>query len=374
MTRTPGEFIVDALASVGVRPDDVTHVICTPLQLYTTSNLPLFRRAQVCLSKRGWIHYHTTHQHPHDHRWNSIPRDVLAWLCLDAWDQVRLLEDEDEIVPGIRTWWAGTHHRARLAVEVDTPAGVVVASDAFFSYANVEQNRMLGISESMAEGLRTYERARAVADHLVPLYDPDVFVRVEAAGVPRPASEDVRPAASTRTALRGPTALRHADRDGWQEADHDADIVTVRVRPGGGLRRSHDVHATFGALDRRLMAARIETEFVARRRRGGATLEVGSDHPVADALRRLDVSPRAFMTYVWHDGRATLMAPEPVGDARPYPCHPGLDVPLGRYTVRYLGTPPIDQYAAGDLRRDPMAFDTVEGSSPVDRGGIREDE
>ena len=74
-----------------------------------------------------------------------------------------------------------------------------------------------------------------------------------------------------------------------------------------------------------------------------------------------------------HDGRATLLAPEPVGDAHAYLCHPGLDVPFGRYTVRYPGTAPIDQYAAGDLRRDPMAFDTLEGSSPFDPSRVRED-
>lgn len=68
------------------------------------------------------------------------------------------------------------------------------------------------------------------------------------------------------------------------------------------------------------------------------------------------------------------LAPELVGDARPYPCHPGHDVPFGRYTIRYPGTPPIDQYAASDLRREPMAFDTLEDSSPSDRSGVREDE
>jgi len=188
---------------------------------------------------------------------------------------------------------------------------------------------------------------------------------------------------SWRDAIRGalgvPAFVADFDLDAsaseWRlrVSEDERDIVTVRVRPGGGLRRSHDVQATFGVLDRRLMTSRFETEFVARRRRGGATLELGADHPVADALRRLDVSPRAFMTYVYHDGRVTLLAPEPVGDARPYPCHPGLDVPFGRYTVRYPGTPPIDQYAAGDLRRDPMVFDTAEGSSPTDRSGVRED-
>jgi hypothetical protein len=178
-----------------------------------------------------------------------------------------------------------------------------------------------------------------------------------------------------RGALGAPTFVSDFDLDvsgsEWRlrVSEDERDIVTVRVRPGGGLRWSHDVQTTFGVLDRTLMAARFESDFVARRRRDGATLELGTDHPVANALRRLDVAPRAFMTYFWHGGRVTLLGPEPIGEASPYPCHPGLDAPLGRYTVRYPGTPPIDQYAASDLR-EPMAFDTPGEGSPFDRVGI----
>lgn len=177
LRRSPEEEIVPALASVGLSPADVTHLICTPFQLYSTGNIPLFENAQLCLSKRGWIHYHTTHDHPHDARWNSISKDVLVHLVTDAWDRVRLLEDEDEVVPGLRTWFSGTHHRASIAVEVDTDDGVVVISDSFFYYENVEDGRLLGINENMYEALAANERALRVAKHLVPLYDPKVFSR-----------------------------------------------------------------------------------------------------------------------------------------------------------------------------------------------------
>ena len=175
--REPGETVEAALASAGVRPDDVTHVIVTPFQLYSTAGIPLFRNARICLSRTGWTHFHTTHDHPHDNRWTSFSPEVLVHLVTDAWDRVRLLADDDEVVPGLRTWWAGTHHRASLAVEIDSTAGTVVASDAFFHYENVEDNRILGINESMYEALACYERTRRVADHIVPLYDPKVFDR-----------------------------------------------------------------------------------------------------------------------------------------------------------------------------------------------------
>jgi hypothetical protein len=177
LRRAPEEEIVAALAAAGARPEEVTHVVLTPFQLYTTGNVPLFTNAEIFVSKKGWVHYHTTHEHPHDARWNSIAKDVLVHLVTDAWPRVRLLEDEDTIVPGIRTWWTGAHHRASIAVEVDSTEGLVVISDSFFYYENVEDNRILGINENMYEALVAYERARRTAAHLVPLYDPKVFDR-----------------------------------------------------------------------------------------------------------------------------------------------------------------------------------------------------
>jgi hypothetical protein len=175
--REESETVQAQHAAAGVSPEQVTHVVVTPFQLYTTAGIPLFGNAQLCLSRRGWVHFHTTHRHPHDNRWTSFSPEVLVHLVTDAWDRVRLLDDEDELAPGLRTWWAGTHHRASLAVEIDSTAGTVVASDAFFYYENVEDDRLLGINENMYEGLACYERTRRVADHIVPLYDPKVCGR-----------------------------------------------------------------------------------------------------------------------------------------------------------------------------------------------------
>src|SRR5579864_4897976 len=100
--RTPDETIEAHLERLGLAPEDITHVVVTPLTLYSTSGLPLFTKAQICLSKRGWIAFHTTHEHPHDARWATLSKNTLTYLVADAWERVRLLEDEDEIVAGIR--------------------------------------------------------------------------------------------------------------------------------------------------------------------------------------------------------------------------------------------------------------------------------
>lgn len=176
LAREPGQFVIDQLARHGVLPGDVTHVILTPLQLYTVSNVLSFPNASIHLSKRGWIHFNTMVDHPHDDRDTSIPPAILKELVTTAWPRVVLLEDEDEIVPGLRTWWAGSHHRATVAVEVDTTEGTVVISDAFFYLENLERNRPIGICENIYEAETAYERARQAAIAL-PLYDPKNFSR-----------------------------------------------------------------------------------------------------------------------------------------------------------------------------------------------------
>lgn len=177
MKRQPGKHILDHLERLGVTPADVTHVILSPLQLYTISNLLEFPNAEICISRRGWDHFHRGPAVLHDTRHTSIPDEILIPLVTTERDRIRLLEREDEVVPGVRTWWSGVHHRASMVVEVDTTQGVVSLSDSYFWLANIEQNQPIGICEDIWECLDTYERVRKTADVIVPLYDPENFTR-----------------------------------------------------------------------------------------------------------------------------------------------------------------------------------------------------
>lgn len=174
--RRPDELQRPALAAAGVTPEEITHVIVNPIVRYTTETLDQFPNAQLCFSKRGWIHYHTTHTHPHDSR-AAFSRPTLVNLVTDWWERVRLLDDEDQIGPGLRTWHSGVHHRSSMVVEVDTAVGIVAISDSFFVYENLEGNRALGLNESFEEMFRAYDRVRRTTDHAIPLYDHAVFER-----------------------------------------------------------------------------------------------------------------------------------------------------------------------------------------------------
>ncbi|MFI0424079.1 hypothetical protein [Spongiactinospora sp. 9N601] len=175
--REESERPAAALAAIGVDPAEVTHVVLTPLVAYTVGNLPLFPNAQYVISRRGWIEDVFAPPYPvHVPREIFLPDDVMSYLLFDARARVRLVHEE-EIVPGLRVWEAGVHHRSSLAVCFDTAAGSVAATDAAFSYRNVEQNVHLGIGESYPEAMATYARLRAEADVVIPLYEPEVPVR-----------------------------------------------------------------------------------------------------------------------------------------------------------------------------------------------------
>ncbi|MBP3964030.1 hypothetical protein [Paenibacillus lignilyticus] len=178
MTVTEEQQTLNVLRAMGISPEEVDYVVVTPLQAYAIGNVDLFPNATICLSKRGWIDFHAP-KHPDPRRDMAIPSRILTHLVVDAWREgrVRLLEDEETLLPGLHIWYAGTHHRSSMAVNVQTHAGTVIFSDCMFYYDNVEKNHPLGILENLEECHDAYARIRKEAAVIVPLYDPAVLER-----------------------------------------------------------------------------------------------------------------------------------------------------------------------------------------------------
>ena len=177
LKRTEEEKPLNALERLGVNAEQIDYVLLTPLQAYATSNIPLFPNAKICFSRRGWIEdIMAPLPHLHVPRHLCIPNEILKHLLFAAWDRVRLLDDEEEIFPGVRSWWAGTHHRSSVVYSIDTAAGTVMAGDCAFKYENIE-GHPLGIAESIIEGEKAYSRIRKESAIFLPLYDPAIQTR-----------------------------------------------------------------------------------------------------------------------------------------------------------------------------------------------------
>lgn len=168
----------NALKAAGVDPVKVDVLIISPFIYYATNNIDLFPNAQICFLKRGWIDFHAPpHRYSDSARVLCIPDDILKHLVTDYWPRVRLLEDEDEILPGIRTFFGGVHHRSSLCVRIETKKGPVIFSDSFFKFRNVEENIPVGYVENLEEAYTTYERVRREGKLLIPAFDPEIFER-----------------------------------------------------------------------------------------------------------------------------------------------------------------------------------------------------
>ncbi|MCI0628805.1 MAG: hypothetical protein L0387_45370 [Acidobacteria bacterium] len=169
------------LRRIGVDVSEVDFLIISPLVYYATSNMDLFPNAQICLLKRGWIDFHSPAHRSFDNlRHLFIPDKILMQLVTNAWPRVRLLEDEDEVLAGIRTFFAGVHHRSSMAVSIETAKGTVIFSDSFFKFRNVEENIPVGYVENLEEAYLTYARIRKEAKLLIPAFDPELFERYPA--------------------------------------------------------------------------------------------------------------------------------------------------------------------------------------------------
>jgi len=178
IVRPEAQLPQNILRSQGLAPEDISLVLVTPLQAYATANIPLFRNANIGISRRGWIEdFQAPYYHLHVPRHLRVPPDVNHYLQNDGWEKVRLLADEEELLPGLRVFWAGVHHRSSMAVAIDTAKGTIIISDCFFKYGNIEEGKYLGVMESMMEADATWSRIRREATIFASIYDPEVFVR-----------------------------------------------------------------------------------------------------------------------------------------------------------------------------------------------------
>tara|TARA_B110000037_G_scaffold52845_1_gene64775 strand:- start:1425 stop:2201 length:777 start_codon:yes stop_codon:yes gene_type:complete len=166
------------LERLGIHPDEITHVIITPIQIYATGNLHLFKNAKICFSRKGWTEDVIAPTYPHHvPRQGCISDEHLAWLLFENESNCLLMEDNHELLPGLTCRWVGVHHRSSIAVEANTQNGTAILSDCAFHYANVEESRPLGIAESIIEAHSAYDYLRKQAKPFIPLYDPLVQKR-----------------------------------------------------------------------------------------------------------------------------------------------------------------------------------------------------
>lgn len=167
---------VEALAPLGLAPENVTEVIVTHLHYDHAGGLALFPNAHLHLQKAemafatGPCMCHDTLRMPFTagHVCEAVTRLYQGKLTFHDGDA--------EIAEGVTVHCVGGHSRGLQAVRVQTKAGwMVLASDAAHFYENLWLRKPFPIVidlEDMLEGFHRLEKLASSRELIVPGHDP----------------------------------------------------------------------------------------------------------------------------------------------------------------------------------------------------------
>ena len=121
----------EALAKVGLKPEEVDTLILTHLHFDHVATVDLFHNARIIVQKKEWEFAH----HPTPHMKGTYDQTALSKI--ENMDLV-LVDGDTEIAKGIRVVTLPGHTKGLQGVAVDTEKGAyLLASDHFYTYFNI---------------------------------------------------------------------------------------------------------------------------------------------------------------------------------------------------------------------------------------------
>lgn len=164
--QAPGERTPELLAGAGINPEDVSHVFLTHMHPDHMGFYDLFPNAQLVVNRRGFLSALP----------GGVSRDVMMALARRWPDSLRLVEDE-EVLPGIRTFHLGCHSLCSQAIAVETSKGtVVLAGDVAYTFRNLEEEIPIR-TDNPDECRSAIQRLKREGDIVLPGHDPAIMER-----------------------------------------------------------------------------------------------------------------------------------------------------------------------------------------------------
>ena len=176
--RTMLRHPVDALAALGVAPQDVEDVVITHLHYDHAGNLDAFPRARFHLQDREMAFATGRCMCHAPMRQAFSVEDVVAAVRLVYGERVVFHECAYTLHPGLDVHLIGGHSLGLQVVSVDGPRRVVVASDAAHLGAFLDTGDVFPVFGDLAEVLEGYRRLREIAGPdgvILPGHDPAVM-------------------------------------------------------------------------------------------------------------------------------------------------------------------------------------------------------
>lgn len=172
ITQNKHESSTAQLRKFGLRPEDIGHVLITHLHFDHVDDLLNYKNAKVYVGKKEWQmastaaptwgHYRVMHE------FNNKP----------SCRQRLVLVEDQEILPGIESFWIGGHTPGSVAYQVNTAHGkVILTGDTVSLLANIERNIPPGVITNYDECIAAMKKIREKADVVLPSHDPGTLTR-----------------------------------------------------------------------------------------------------------------------------------------------------------------------------------------------------
>jgi glyoxylase-like metal-dependent hydrolase (beta-lactamase superfamily II) len=193
----PRDFVrpSEALAKLGIKPDDVTDLVISHAHWDHVGGADLFPKAQLWIQKDEYQFYTGGAWQPDpgtdlstpagrraaNARHGGIdPDDMLALVKINLDGRLHLLNGDDQpVLPGFRCYIGGKHTFQSQFCTVATRSGtVVLASDNMYLYENLEKHAPIAQTLDAASNLRAQDRMKQLAarpELIVPGHDPAVM-------------------------------------------------------------------------------------------------------------------------------------------------------------------------------------------------------
>lgn len=172
ITQDKHESSRDQLRKFGLTPEDIGHVFITHLHFDHVDDLLLYTNAKVYIGKKEWEG--ATKAAP---SWGH-GRILREFLNNPQCRQRLVLIEDQEVLPGIESFWIGGHTPGSMAFCVNTAYGrAVLTGDTVSLFANFERSVPPGVFTSLEECRAATEKIRSKADIVLPSHDPGTLDR-----------------------------------------------------------------------------------------------------------------------------------------------------------------------------------------------------
>ena len=172
----------EAIAPLGLKPEDVTDLLITHMHWDHAGGIDLFPAARVWIQKDEYDYYTSDAWQSRTTHGGIDADDVLEIVKRNTQGKVSFVRgDDDTSLSGITFGIGGKHTWASQFVGVQTRThSVVLASDNMYLYENLDTHTPISQTLDAASNLRTQDRMKSIASEprlLVPGHDPAVFTR-----------------------------------------------------------------------------------------------------------------------------------------------------------------------------------------------------